>query len=224
MLTLHTKLIVNKQVMQETKTITQYRLQLRRRIIDTAMHEFTVNGIRAVKMDDIAHKLGISKRTLYELYENKEQLLYEGVKSYHDKKQQLMQAFEGEGHNVMEVIIHLYRFHAEEFRQTHPLFYEDVVRYTSVLDYIKARQRQTQGKFLVFMKRGVSEGFFRADINYVLVGQMFEAFTAHMHTQQLYQQYDFDELFFNTLFVMLRGFCTDKGIKFLDNFINENRQ
>lgn len=205
------------------RNTTQYRLQLRHRIIDTAMHEFIVNGIKAVKMDDIAHKLGISKRTLYELYENKEQLLYEGVKDYHDRKQQRMLAFEAEGHNVMEVIIHLYRFHAEEFRQTNPRFYEDVVKYTSVLDYIKARRQKTQSEFLEFMKRGVGEGFFRPDINYLLVGQMFEAFTTHMHRRQLYQQYDFDELFFNTLFVMLRGFCTDKGIRLLDNFIDEKR-
>ena len=35
------------------------------------MQAFVAQGIRAVKMDDISQELGISKRTLYELYDNK---------------------------------------------------------------------------------------------------------------------------------------------------------
>ena len=59
---------------------TEYREQLKDRILKTAMQEFLTNGIKQVKMDDIARKLGISKRTLYEIYGNKEELLFEGIK------------------------------------------------------------------------------------------------------------------------------------------------
>ena len=41
---------------------------------------FAEKGIRAVKMDDIARMLTISKRTLYEIYPNKEELLLECFK------------------------------------------------------------------------------------------------------------------------------------------------
>ena len=66
--------------MYKTNTPTEYREQLRGRILETAMKEFCARGIKQVKMDDIARKLGISKRTLYEIYANKETLLFEGVK------------------------------------------------------------------------------------------------------------------------------------------------
>lgn len=210
--------------MQETKNITLYRLQLRQSIVETAMRLFMLHGIKAVKMDDIAHDLVISKRTLYELYDNKEQLLYEGVRYYHEKRQLDLEAYEAGGHNVLEVIIHLYRYHVEEFGQTNPLFYEDVVKYPSVFNALMARQRHNQSLFLEFMQRGVKEGFFQADVNYQLVAQMFEAFTTHLRQHHLYQQFSFEELFFSTFFVMLRGFCTVKGITFLDQFVNENRQ
>ena len=37
------------------------------RIIEQAMHMFVSQGIKSVRMDDIAQQLGVSKRTLYEL-------------------------------------------------------------------------------------------------------------------------------------------------------------
>ena len=49
------------------------------------MKSFTECGIRAVKMDDIAKNLGISKRTLYEIYSNKEDVLADVVKYMLDK-------------------------------------------------------------------------------------------------------------------------------------------
>ena len=44
------------------------RLELRERIIDTALNSFATHGIKSITMDDIAAALGISKRTLYEVF------------------------------------------------------------------------------------------------------------------------------------------------------------
>ena len=44
------------------------------RIIEQAMHMFVSQGIKSVRMDDIAQQLGVSKRTLYELFGDKEGL------------------------------------------------------------------------------------------------------------------------------------------------------
>ncbi|MDE6806984.1 MAG: TetR/AcrR family transcriptional regulator, partial [Prevotella sp.] len=52
--------------MQENPKWTDYRVSLKDRIVEKAFQLFTQQGIRAVKMDDIAHSLSISKRTLYE--------------------------------------------------------------------------------------------------------------------------------------------------------------
>lgn len=52
--------------MQKINCQTAYRRELRNRILSVSMDEFHAHGVRAVKMDDIACKLSISKRTLYE--------------------------------------------------------------------------------------------------------------------------------------------------------------
>lgn len=51
--------------MRKNNSQNSYRQELRERILATAMNEFYTKGIKAVKMDDIAKRLSISKRTLY---------------------------------------------------------------------------------------------------------------------------------------------------------------
>ena len=74
-------------VLKETNA---YRQQLKGRIMETALKAFTQQGIRAVKMDAIASELSISKRTLYEIYEDKEHLLFETIKNYDERKRQTL--------------------------------------------------------------------------------------------------------------------------------------
>lgn len=50
-----------------TKHLTP-RPELRERIIETAVKAFAAQGIKSITMDDIATSLGISKRTLYEVF------------------------------------------------------------------------------------------------------------------------------------------------------------
>ena len=67
---------IKMRIMQDFKNISTYKEGLKEKILSTAMAAFYKNGIRAVKMNDIANALSISKRTLYELYKNKEDLLF----------------------------------------------------------------------------------------------------------------------------------------------------
>lgn len=60
--------------------INQYRQELRNKIIDYAMAEFYKRGVKAVKMDEISRGLHVSKRTVYEIFGDKEELLLAGMK------------------------------------------------------------------------------------------------------------------------------------------------
>ena len=59
--------------------VTVSRTELKTRIVEKAVEQFTQNGIKSVTMDDIAAMLGISKRTLYEIFADKEALLEECI-------------------------------------------------------------------------------------------------------------------------------------------------
>jgi AcrR family transcriptional regulator len=206
--------------MQEIKDLTPYRQSLRDRILDAAMILFAKHGIRAVKMDDVSHALSISKRTLYELYDNKEQVLLEGVKKYRKKRhEEFLQEVE-RSKDVMDIILYIYRIKMEEFQLVNPNFYSDLARYPNILASIERDHDEQHKQFMDFMQRGISEGYFRSDLNYDLIGRLFEALGRYMMENELYRSYSMEELFRNMIFVTLRGFCTKKGVDKLDTFFS----
>ena len=205
--------------MQETKAITVYKQGLRVKILTTAMADFRQRGIRGVTMDDVATELGISKRTLYEIFDKKEDLLFETMKHYYVERTEWMQMKSLHCANVMEIILAVYRLKVEEFQQTNPNFYSDVVKYPQVLRFLNQENMASREKFQRFIERGISEGFFRSDVNYELATHLFDALGNYVMQNQLYRQYTMEDIFRNLIFVTLRGMCTTRGIETLENLL-----
>jgi AcrR family transcriptional regulator len=206
--------------MQVLKEMTAYRVSLRERIIEKAMQDFSMHGIRAVKMDDLANELGISKRTLYEIFKDKETLLFEGMKVYDNRKREYLHSYaEDERHHVIDIIMEAYHMKVEEVRAVNPDFYLDLMKYPRLVQHMKEAQQKSREGFLAFMKRGVDDGYFRPDVNYELVPHIFDALGQYILTNSLVQQYSVEELFSNCFLIALRGFCTDKGLHTIDKLM-----
>ena len=201
---------------QKIELTNAYRRELREKILATAIESFQENGIKAVKMDDIANRLSISKRTLYEIYGNKEDLLYECV-CYHDKHfEKELQSRLSPKSSVMDILICFMRLHIEENSRTNPQFYSELHKYPKVMDYINERNEKTRDRSMGFMQRGVEEGYFRKDVNYEIVNLMAEVFMKYVMDHELYKRFPMSELMRNVILLMLRGFCTEKGRKLID--------
>ena len=208
------------QVLRET---TAYRASLRERIIEKAMQDFSKHGIRAVKMDTLAKELGISKRTMYEIFEDKESLLFEGIKVYGERKREYMHSYAEEGHDVIDIIMEAYHMKVEEVRAVNPTFYLDLMKYPRLAQYMKESQQRSQEGFLAFVQRGIQEGYFRLDVNYELVPHIFDALGQYILTNSLVQKYSVEELFSNCFLIALRGFCTEKGLRTIDILMAETK-
>ena len=88
-----------------------YRQELRQRILAAAMMAFRQKGVRAVRMDDIASQLSISKRTLYEIYSNKELLLYECVRDHDETMERILAEQLAPDSSVMDILVSFMRLH-----------------------------------------------------------------------------------------------------------------
>lgn len=81
------------------------RMTQKENIIHHASKMFVEQGIKAVRMDDIAQELSVSKRTLYELFEDKEELIYQSICHYFqtERARRMQQIVEIE--NTLEVMV-----------------------------------------------------------------------------------------------------------------------
>lgn len=199
--------------------ISDYRVALKGKILDTALTLFFAKGIKAVKMDDIAKSLSISKRTLYELYDNKEILLFECLKMNKTRKDADAEKALEKCTNVMDVLLETYRMSVEEFKRMSPIFFSEISRYPQVIEFIDKKREQDHEQFILFIERGKGEGFFRDDINYELLMKTHEYIRRGIVEEDLYNKYGIDNLFFNLIFVTFRGICTQKGVEVLDKYL-----
>lgn len=205
--------------MQDFKDISDYKLNLRERIPDVAMQLFTERGINAVRMDDVAQTMGISKRTIYELYDKKEDLLFEVVVKHFKQRMDRMEQAVSHCSNVMEILLEVYHMKVSDFKSTNPLFFLEMVRYPLVKRFLDEQNELMRDHSLAFIQRGVEEGYFRSDLNYQMSVLQFDAMGDYIMQKELYRQYSIEDIFRNLVFVSLRGLCTDKGIKAIDEML-----
>lgn len=200
------------------------RADLRERIVVAAMEAFRTKGIKSITMDDIAAALGISKRTLYEVFSDKESLLKECIlKTQGDRDKYLQQVYE-ESHNVLEVILAVFQKSIEMFHQTNKRFFEDIKKYPKVHEMMKTRQDSDSEKTMSFFKVGVEQGIFRPDVNFAIVNMLVrEQFDVLLNTD-ICNEYPFIEVYESIMFTYIRGISTEKGAKVLEDFIQEYRK
>lgn len=200
------------------KVDNSYRQDLKIRIVATATSMFHKHGIKSVKMDDIANALSISKRTLYEIYDNKEDLLYEVVQSYEIANHKRIIELDRPDANVMDILVGFLRLQLSELGRITPIFFEDLHKYPNVLKLLHKMHENRQKKSVYFFKRGVEEGYFIENVNFDIVRTLGDVATSGTMSSFLYRKYDIKELFHTFVFVFIRGICTMKGIKILDEF------
>ena len=189
------------------------RVELRERIITAATEAFTSKGIKSITMDDIAAALGISKRTLYEVFSDKESLLKECIlKAQADRDKYLQKVFE-QSHNVLEVILAVFQKSIEMFHQTNKRFFEDIKKYPKVYEMMKNRQDSDSMKTI-----------FRPDVNFSIVNLLVrEQFDVLLNTD-ICNEYPFIEVYESIMFTYIRGISTEKGARVLEDFIQEYRK
>lgn len=202
-----------------------YRLELKEKIINVALQEFFKKGIKAVKMDNIATILSISKRTLYEIYSTKEELLFETLRAEEEKSEAHLTAFAATtGRTVIDIVMEFYRMKMNRLSSLNPTFIIELHKYKNIIDYLDAKQKDRNRRAIEFFNMGVSQGYFRHDINFPIISSMCNASIQGIIDDQMLTKYDLKTLFRNVILVLFRGLCTEKGIQEMDRRMEELEQ
>ena len=197
------------------------RLELRERIVDTALQSFVTHGIKSITMDDIAAALGISKRTLYEVFADKETLLMECLRRAQDEGDTYVKEVYEKASNVLEVLLKLYQRSIEKFHNTNKKFFEDIKKYPKVYDMLIKRRNRDSEETIAFFKLGIKQG---DDVNFSIVNLLVREQLDLLMNTDLCKEYSFLEVYESIMFTYLRGISTEKGARKLEEFIQEYRK
>lgn len=200
------------------------RLELKERIVETAMESFSTHGIKSITMDDIAASLGISKRTLYEVFPDKETLLEECIQKERQEADVFVKGVLATSGNVLEVLLKLYQRSIEKFHSTNKKFFEDIKKYPRAYELMKKDNNRSSEDSINFFKQGVDQGIFREDVNFAIVSLLVREQLDMLMNTELCNKYSFLEVYESIMFTFLRGVSTEKGAAELESFICEHRE
>lgn len=195
-------------------------IEQRNRVIAMAGKMFAEQGIRKVRMDDVAAALSMSKRTLYEMFADKEELLLECMKVNQERKSEYATRVAESANNVLEIVFCLYQSGMEEMKSVHPSMYSDIKKYPKVCEYLTQRKAQSATKAKEFYRVGIQQGLFRSDINFDIFQFLTDlSMSGFLNDDMLMKRWTLADVLDTVVRVHMRGICTEKGQRLLDDFL-----
>jgi AcrR family transcriptional regulator len=194
------------------------------RIISGSEDLFLSNGVKSVTMDDIARHLGMSKKTIYQFFKDKNELVIALVKKKLQEDEEQMSEIISKSGNVIEEMINMMKCSEEIFSRINPIVIHEMQKY-----HPEAWQHFQNFKSGVLvhtleelLNKGIQQGYIRPEIdvkilakmrvNQVELGFNTSVFpVAEFNVWKVQQQ-------FNEHFNY--GICTLKGYKLLNQFKN----
>ena len=194
------------------------RDDIRERAIQTTSEIVLKCGNLSVRMDDVAQELSVSKRTLYEIFGSKEELLVECMKRHIARMSKIIADEMGREEDVLTVFIkHLEVLIAESRERDHNKF-EDMDKYPKLKKLFHEHLADMACRMRGFMELGVRQGVFRDDLNMDVLMKSFSAMGTMANKESESGQFRYDELIDGTIVVLLRGIATPKGMEKLDKY------
>ncbi len=200
------------------------REQMRERVIAAASKAFLEKGVKAVTMDYVAHKLKMSKRTIYQLFKDKEALLLACYEKQHQQDQAMMERLASNAGNVLEALLEIFAYRMRTVGALRPSHFEGIRKYDSVYVFRRTTFEQDRLHAIAFMADGVKQGVFRDGVDFDLVYVMIDNLITWVMTSEHFADNRIDYLFINSTLVVVRGICTQMGIDIIDRFLEQHRQ
>ena len=181
-------------------------------------------GIKSVTMDDIARHLGMSKKTIYQFFKDKNELVIALVNKKLKEDEQQMAALISKSGNVIEEMINMMKCSEEMFSRVNPIVIHDMQKYhpDAWKQFQKFKAEVLIQTLEELLTKGIKQGYIREDIDVRIIARMrvnqFEmGFNTIMFPIAEFNPWKVQQQFLEHFNY---GICTLKGYKLLNQYKN----
>lgn len=184
-------------------------------IIQSSLKMFMKYGIKSISMDDISKELGMSKKTLYNFINNKDELVMAVVKSFTDSEKVIIGEFQKSASNAIEEMANIGRYVLQHMREIKPALKFDLKKY-----YPKVWKEISKIHFPFIEKtiqeninRGKSEGYYLADTNELIISKIYVAIGQSLVDPDIFPlaQYNPGDIYHSYFFYHMNGIMNEVG-------------
>ena len=194
-------------------------MEIKEHIIQQSLSLFLKKGVKQVNMDEVATNLGISKKTLYVHFDNKQDLVHHCFQKHNDLVSEMINNLAVQFENAIDESCSLV------MKQTNPYLLGELKRYYSNT-WALIEQLKQKVLFNILknnLNNGIEQGFYRKDIDVDIIAKLMISRIHALVNDEIFPltQYDFRKLLTEIRIYHLRGISTLKGINYLEQKINE---
>lgn len=198
-------------------------MEVRKKIIDEATWQFLQYGVRNVTMDGIAASLGMSKRTVYELFKDKTSLVHSCLEVLTEKHKSKNEEIQHSSKNVIETIFSFMQEGIKAMNSINPVFFRDLEKlYPKTWNNLHMEnEKEALSLSQELLQKGISEGLFRQEINIPIVAKLFYQQMNLLADEKVFprNEYNYSDVFQSLTINFMRGISTTKGIELIDKML-----
>jgi len=197
----------------------------RQEIIRKVMGLYLQFGIRSVTMDDVVREVGISKKTLYQYFTDKSELVAAVVDCESNlNNKQHNEAIEGAS-NAIEKMLRFYHFQMKMIRDSNPSMIYDLKKYYPEVHakFVEKKRDIIYENVLGNLIQGKSEGLYREELNEEVIAILnLMRVEAFINTNLYKPEEILNKEFFTEMFTYhMYGIVSDNGREILEQNIDK---
>ncbi|HOI33187.1 MAG: helix-turn-helix domain containing protein [Bacteroidales bacterium] len=143
-------------------------------IIEQAIQLFTRFGIKSITMDEISRHIAMSKKTIYQHFNDKNELVEKAVCALIAQNSCIIKEIEDKQLNAIEELIEVYHFVNNMLKAYNPVLEFDLQRYFPAI-FKKVRETHrtnTYNMMLANLQKGKSEGLYRENLDENIIAKL----------------------------------------------------
>jgi len=204
-----------------------FAFKMKDKILHKSAEMFLNLGFKSVTMDDIAFELGVSKKTIYNHFSNKTDLVEEVTASVFEIVCTGIDLISSKESNPIEELYEIKRFTMEYLKneKTSPQ-YQLQKYYPKIYATLKKKQFGVmQDCITENLKNGVEQGLYRASIDIGFISRIYFHGIMGLKDVDLFplKQFSMNNIMEFYLEYHLRGICTEKGMEIVTKIITKNQ-
>lgn len=198
------------------------------KILKTSLELFFKYGIKRVTMDDIAKELGMSKKTIYQFYKEKDDLVNQLCEIEMLKQEKIFEEVTSQSMDPIHEIILISNNMREMMQNINPIFFMDLQKFhpNAFKQIQKFKENCAYKDIIRNIRKGKEEGYYQSNID--------EEFVAKYRMSQIDMlmfgnYFSFEKISFTQshqllLDMFVYGICTIKGHRLINEYKQINEQ
>jgi AcrR family transcriptional regulator len=195
-------------------------------LLHAAMLLFMRFGVKSITMDDIAKDLGISKKTIYAQFSDKNTLVEEVVKHHIEETSNCCLKIFETFSNPIDQLFEIGKMFIQMTKQINPCLFLDLKKqhhqaWMCITDH---KHKFIHQQIITNLKNGISNGYYHQDIHVDITAKLYVQLIDLVIDDELFPKdnYKYHELQFEIIKYHLRAITTEKGKNYLNQKLAEN--